>query len=609
MRKELLTIVALWVSATLLASCAVSSRPIVPVEDLLTPAVIPTLVADGETAPLQPPDAIAGAAIYAQRCAACHGPQGAGNGPRAEQIRGQGKLVANLVNPARLRAVKPSDWHTIITTGRIQNLMPPFNGSLNAQQRWDVQAYLWALGTTTQTIQSGQAIYQAQCAACHGPNGATAVGAGEIKRALNDPRLLADRSLLDISSGMLRGDPHKNLTLDETQRFAVADYVRSLSYRYAAPSEIRAATLTGDGVINLRAVNGTPGGQRVANAPVTLRAYDSTSEVLSRTAQLNDESFVSFTGLPRRADYFYQAELDYSGGRFFAAPAQFPVTGTTVISDVLPIFETTEETNTNTLSISEMYVFVQDVTEGRATMVEYYLFDNASDRAYIGVQGGGEKRRTLKLSAPKDAQNLRFDGLGLGQRFFQDGNVIYDSDVVVPGQRAAQATMIYEVPYRNGRSFERSVFYPVQRASVLVPEVIGPGTPLTVTGLLAQGLQQTPSGNLYLFLNEKPLAPGESLRFDLRGQPLGSETPGTDGRAIGFGLIAFGIAVGSAYFLIGRVRALRSSEGTSSFLQQREQLLQQMAALDDAFLQGRVGESNYQAQRSRLKETLKEMWE
>ncbi len=605
MNSKILRSVLLWAGAALaLIGCTMTGRPTLPVEVLLTPAAMPTPFPDGERAPLQPPDVTAGAAIYDEKCAACHGIAGEGDGPRAAQIRAQGKVVASLTSPARARAARPRDWHDVITNGRIQNLMPPFSGSLNAQQRWDVQAYLWALGTTPETIAAGQQLYGAQCASCHGANGELPLG--EARRTLSDLNFMAEHSLLDISSLMLRGDPHAGIALSEVQRFQVADFVRTLSYRYADPVTIRAAAMTGDGVLNLRAINGTPNGPAIRNLPVTLRVYDTSGEVLSRTATLDDAGFVSFDNLPTRPDYFYQAELDYGGGRFYAAPAQFPVTGTQLISDILPVFETT--TDAGAISISEMHVFLQDMNEDTVTIVEYYLFDNASDRAYIGDEGPEGRRRTLRISVPEDARNLRFDGLGLGRRFFQDGDVIYDSDIVVPGQRAAQVVMLYELPYRDSRAFDRPMFYPVRRSDVIVPEVTGPGTPFTVTGgLINQGPQQTSSGNLYVFVNERALAAGESFKFELRGRPLGAPVPGSDPRAIGFGLIAFGLAIGLAYFVVHRARA--NQMALAGAPRRRKILVRQIADLDDKFALGEVDEETYRKQRERLKRELVEIWE
>ena len=587
--------------ALILAGCTLGSRSTLPTENLMTPAVLPTLVADGETSPLQLPDSIAGAQIYAEKCVACHGPMGEGNGPRAEQIRAQGKMVANLVEPAKYRAARPRDWHDLITNGRIQNLMPGFSGSLDAQQRWDVQAHLWALGTTSETITTGGVLFAQQCASCHGAQGETTFGPANL--ALKSPNFLAEKSLLEISGGMTRGEPHANVQLSEDQRFEVADYVRSLNYVYADPVEQAITRVTGDGVLALNAVNGTQGGGSPNGLTMTLRAYDQVAQVLTRTAIVDDAGVATFTELPRRDDYFYQAELDYEDGRFYSPPTQF-ISTTSTISDVLRIYETT--TDPKDISITEKHFFVQDINEGTATIVEYYIFENASDRAYIGEDAGDGKRHTLKISVPKDAQNLRFDGLGLGQRFIQEGDVIYDTDVVVPGQQAQQVTMLYEVPYRGQKSFERTAFYPVKKWDVLVPENTGAGDPLTVTGLEDRGLQQTPNGNLFWYVGQATNA-GGNLNWTLNGQPLGEAMPGADPRAIGFGLIAFGISIGIAYFLLMKVRAIRRQQLSPA--KQRDMLLRQIALLDDDHAMGKVKEADYEAQRKRLKEELHEAWD
>ena len=250
-------------SVSVLSACSLSARPKFN-DNLLTPAVIPTRINDGEVAPLQPPDAANGAAIYAQKCVACHGTSGAGDGPRAAQLKAQNKIVANLISPARRRGVKPSEWHSVITNGRIQNLMPPFSGSLNAQQRWDVLSYVWALGTTSQTLAGGNALFVKQCAACH--------EGGNAPR-LDNLTKLAQTSLVDLSGAMASGAPHSALRLDEVQRFSLAEYVRSLAYTYADPVAIRDAAVSGDGQLLLQAANATLPPTMFAQSPVTLRAY------------------------------------------------------------------------------------------------------------------------------------------------------------------------------------------------------------------------------------------------------------------------------------------------------------------------------------------------
>lgn len=587
--------------ALLMAGCTLASRPTLPTSNLLTPAVLPTHTADGESAPLQLPDAGAGGVIFNEKCAPCHGAAAKGDGPRAAQIRAQGKTVANLVDPSRYRAGVPRDWHDTITNGRIQNLMPGFSASLTAQQRWDVQSYVWALGTTSQTLTTGNGLYAQQCASCHGKQGETSFGPANLK--LQSPSFLAEKSLLDIAGGMVRGETHKDVKLDDAQRFAVADHVRALNYVFVDPALQQIARVTGDGTLLITTTNGTPNGGSPNGLPMLLRAYDQTSEVLSRTATVNNAGIATFNELPRREDYFYQAELDYKDGRFYSPAMQF-ISTTQTISDVLRVYETT--TDAKDISIGEMHFFVQEIGEGTATIVEFYIFNNVSDHAYIGEPAAGGRRHSLRISVPKDAQNLRFDGLGLDQRFFKEDDVIHDTEVVMPGQSAQQITLIYEVPYRNRKAFERQVFYPVANWDVLVPENTGAGDPLKVVGLEDKGLQQTPNGNLSLYAGQ-PVNANDALKWTLTGQPLGTPAQGADARAIGIGLIAFGLAVGIGYFLLSRARSVRAQ--VTSPATERDLLLRQIALLDDEFAQGKLKEADYTTRRAQLKEELREVWE
>ena len=585
---------------TALAACSTTTDARIRAIDLNQPASIPTPPADGEAYPLLPPSAERGAALYAQKCIACHGIGGEGDGSRAAQIKQQGHLVANLVMLARTRTVKPSEWHTTITVGRIQNLMPGFSGSLNAQNRWDVQAYVWSLGTIAADLDAGRAIYAQQCATCHGAKGKSPDGK---LQNLADGRWLSDESLLEIAGAVAKSDAHTKLKLSEAQRIQVASAVRALGYVHTSPANLRQTKITGSGVLVLRAMNASPNGNQAVTAPVTLRALDANGEVFSRTAPVDAANIVTFTSLPQRSDYFYQAELEYAGGRFFGAPTQM-LTTTSLVTDVIPYYETTSDPAG--IRINNVLFAVQNLTEGELTMVEIYEFDYTGTRAYIG-----EKGRTLKLTVPASAKNVRFDGLGLGKRFFQEGDVIYDTDVVGPGTPAQRITMIYEMPYRNSATIDRRMLYPVDRWNVFLPETEGfPGTPLRVTGaastpLKDEGTRDANSVKVRVYSGDKPTS--DTLRFDLTGQPLGAEKPGNDTPTVGIAMIGLALTLAILAFVIVRVRRIRDAVHTPT--QNKQQLLHQIAALDDDFSQGKLRPDDYHTTRARILATLKEIWE
>lgn len=590
----------------LLAGCSMAGARQVPsVEQLLTPAVVPTRPPE-ELAPPAPPDVARGALVYADKCAACHGDAGLADGPRAAQVRAQGSLVPRLSNPDTQRAAEPRAWFDLISRGRIERLMPGFAGSLSAQQRWDVLAYVWALGAPPDAIRQGRVIYEQQCAACHGPQGRGdgPQAAGRAMASFADPRWLAETSLNEMMRGMSAGagnpaGPHAAITLNDAERLAVAQYIRTFGYTYANPDDVRVQANRGDGVLTFVASNRTPGGKTPTGLPVTLRVYGPDSEVFSRTAALDDAGVVVFADLPVQPDYFYQPEVIYEGAKFFAAPAQF--TETRAITAALPVYEVT--TDPSVIRISELHFFVQSVRDGFITMVEFYLFDNLGDRAYISQAGDAGQTRSVRVSLPPDAINLRFDGPGLGERFVRVGDVLYDMDAVGPGLRSASITMLYDVPYNGSRVFEREVFYDLARWDVLMPE-----TDLRAPGLLDRGAQQMSSGVIRLFEPAQMNVPaGGVARFELAGQPRGGPVPGEDGRAIAVGLIALAIALALGYLLMWRARRLTHNE--AELAAQRQRLLEAIVELDRRREAGQIRESAYRRQRAGLKQKLREIWE
>ena len=119
------------------------------------------------------------AALYAENCAGCHGPEGRG-----------GAAIA-LANPVYLAIADDSALRNVITNGVRGTSMPPFaesaGGLLTAKQidtivqnirsRWSRPAVLDGSSTPTYVaktdgdMQRGKIAYATYCESCHGPNG------------------------------------------------------------------------------------------------------------------------------------------------------------------------------------------------------------------------------------------------------------------------------------------------------------------------------------------------------------------------------------------------------------------------------------------------------
>lgn len=580
----------------LLTGCSLARTNRADERLLLTPAVAPTSEV-ANAAPAIAPDAARGYPIYKAKCEPCHGQGGAGDGFRAAQIRQQGGVVPSLVMPDRSQNAIPRNWFATVTQGRIEKLMPGFTQSLSPQDRWDVLAYVWALGATTPTVSAGQTAYAAQCASCHGAKGETGVGPANVK--LNDQVYASQTSINKMAEGMTKGAAHASVKLDAAQTQSVANAVRGLAYAYADPIALKTKATDGAASLMVQASNLTKNGGQVKEQPIVVRAYDDNGEVMSRTAQLNNAGVVTFAGLPFEAGYFYQAEMTYQGGKFYAAPVQF--TATAMLTSLLGVYDVA--TDAGAISISEYHYFVQDLSEGQASIVEVYFFDNASDKAYMDAPFPNGSPKSLRVFVPEDATNLRFDGPGIGARFAREGNTIYDTDAVGPGQRAASITMIYEMPYKNTKQIERQFVYPVKSWDVLLPDS---ELRATGTGLTDKGVQTVQGSSIRLVAPNAPVLPANGkISFQMEGQPRTAQPIGADGRAVGLALMSLAVAVGGGALLLIRARHERAAPASELG---REAVLREIAALDDAFAEGKIKERAYRRKRQQLKAQALALW-
>jgi mono/diheme cytochrome c family protein len=88
-------------------------------------------------------DRALGARIFAERCTACHGEQGRGDGPSV--LSGAIPSIVDLTDPATLGVSIPLDYFQIISLGRLERYMPPWNGLLSEDDRWAVAMYAYGL--------------------------------------------------------------------------------------------------------------------------------------------------------------------------------------------------------------------------------------------------------------------------------------------------------------------------------------------------------------------------------------------------------------------------------------------------------------------------------
>src|SRR5512134_754338 len=132
---------------------------VTPPPNYVPPTPAPTM---GPMFPAQAPSTENGALIFAEKCAACHGATGLGDGEQGIQL---GVTVPAFGLPDIARPASPAQWYTVVTRGNMERFMPPF-ASLNDQERWDVVAFAMTLHMSEQELATGKELFEANCENC-----------------------------------------------------------------------------------------------------------------------------------------------------------------------------------------------------------------------------------------------------------------------------------------------------------------------------------------------------------------------------------------------------------------------------------------------------------
>lgn len=106
-----------------------------------------------EPLPSRSPSLARGAAVFHERCAACHGETGHGDGPKAKSLKGP--PPANLADHTVMGDKSMLDIFRRITIGTPGTAMPEFGDDVSAEDRWAAAAYVQAMqygGSATAAI-------------------------------------------------------------------------------------------------------------------------------------------------------------------------------------------------------------------------------------------------------------------------------------------------------------------------------------------------------------------------------------------------------------------------------------------------------------------------
>jgi mono/diheme cytochrome c family protein len=624
--------------AVLLGGCGLSlAEDITPPPNYKAPTAEALQPVAASTAfPLTPPDPVQGKAIFVEKCAACHGETGMGDGPQAANLANP---VAPLGSPELARASRPADWYTMVTQGNLEKFMPGF-ASLNDRQRWDVVAYALTLSTNPEEQALGQSLYEANCAACHGKTGG---GDGEQAAGLpvkpaswTDEERLAGLSAVDMTRVMAGGkEGHTSFAdvLDETQRYAVASYIRKLSFtaseqdtataaENAANSAAADAAATPDAAAEVPATitiqgtitNGSGDAALPAGMKVIISAYQGMDPAFDVTGEVNADGSYVVKDVQYGTDYVYFAQVD-AGGMTFNSDILHgsDVAGGTADLPVI-VYDTTSDLGQ--LRADRLHIFFDFSQPGKIQVVNLYIISNLGNQVVVSANGTDP---VLQFAVPAGAENLQFQDGELGGRYVQTESGFGDLQGVVPGAGQHQVLFAYDLPYDKKLDLSVTVPLTVDAAIVMVPPG---GVKLKSDQLADAGTRDMQGLTFQMYQATAPLNTGEALSLKLSGKVGASAAAAAHSDTLTpllIGLGVFGLALVGGGLWLYRVQAVKTAAekldaedasaqdaGQPAAGESSESLIDAIVALDDLHASGSLPEAAYQDRRADLKARLAE---
>jgi hypothetical protein len=472
-------------------------------------------------------------------------------------------------------------------------------------------AAVYSLGTSADAVERGQAVYEENCLICHGET-----GLGDGSEAAETPPSLADltywsglsnQTVFDSLVSQDRPAVH-DYDLDDDQLWNVVDYIRTFSYLYADPQAafepVEEATVSGI------VTNGTTGEPAPSGTEVFLRAFTSDlNRTLNLTATVESDGRYLFelTDVPQ--DWFMRTAVFYEDIEF---GSNFDQVSSSIPDLELPVIIYDKTTEPDAITINQLHTITQLQSDGQLEVSQLYVVGNSGNAVYVGP-AGDITEGTFELVLPDNAQLIEFQrGFGSFDSFFPTQELIpttagwADTLPVRPGQGSLVLLARYTIPYtEDGTTLSHPLLYDTADINLVLPEGINVSGPDTWedTGL------QTLENGVFSSFRIVELAAGSTLNATFEGRPRQS-APTSSGAVvrnetaelmIGGGLFLVVIAV--AIFSVRQWQAPAYDIET-----EKEDIIHEIAELDDDFEAGQIDEAEYLDLRESLLEELRAIW-
>lgn len=356
-----------------------------------------------------------------------------------------------------------------------------------------------------------------------------------------------------------------------------------------------------EGLIKGKVLNRTTGGKGVAGVEVTLHQIVNEQEDQKERTKTNKDGTVSFPGLSRGRGLAYYLSTRYEEVEYFSPTVSFGDKKELLLH--LSVYETTDK---DTTVFVKMHHVLIGLEEGELWVQEIIVLENAGDRVYVGsreVEPG--KKEVLRISLPKNATALEFSKSLMACCTLKTEDGFIDTMDIKPGRK--EISFAYKVDYGPSRyELSKMLYAKTESIDFFIPDkgITAKSDMLEFKGWVGNPDQR------FLHLSGKDLTKGSKIVLELRGLPWGKGFF----RFAMVGLVVVIMGAGLAYpFMRRRVRRAESRKPEImkrekvSLLDQRKELIWEIAHLDKLFESDKIGPEEYRSKRKHMMERAKEI--
>lgn len=384
----------------------------------------------------------------------------------------------------------------------------------------------------------------------------------------------------------------------------------------ALPAPHALAQAAGQGKIQGRIVNNTKDASPTSTANLTvtlLTLQQGVSGMITTTGKTDATGMYEFSNLQMITTTGYAVTTSYGGVDYFSDLLQFTSPNSTTLPADISVYEPTNDPSV--VKVTQTHLIV-DVQTPWLSIQQIVAFENNTDRIYLGKQLSGPHRASLALPILSKAINIEFDDPSIGQTVLEGEGMITYTLPIGPGKD--QVVFQYAVPFTPPTyDFNLPLPYDAARVGIFMIDVGATiqSAQLSAAATPMSGVQGAPK---FIAVAGENFKAGTTIQAKFNNLPAtspqtGSGTapavPVTDNtQMIGLAVLGFAIVAAVILLALPMLRRRQAAQIVAEEMKnERLELLQDIADLDDEFEAGKITEEEYKQERAALKAKLLEL--